>query len=218
MPAADAPTRRAGRRILRRLEDAFDELFYERRFGVETKGILILPGHDDESRPYEGLRWRVLPRLLGRLDLTPEDVFLDAGCGKGRAVFQAARLYPFARVIGFDFSAELISTARRNIDRGLPHFKCRDVELVVADAAVWPVPDDLTVILANNPFQGELLERFLGRVFESYDRRPRRLRLLYLHPFDRKTIERTGRLRLSWSSAASVRGPEALLYEVEPAR
>jgi SAM-dependent methyltransferase len=209
--------RSTARRIRRRLEDAFDEIFYERRFGVETRGVLILSEHDDERRPYEGVRWRVMPRILRALDLSPADVFLDAGCGKGRAVFQAARLYPFARVIGFDFSADLVSVAQRNIERNAGRLKCTDVELVVADANVWPVPDDLTVILANNPFQGELFARFLGHVLDSFDRRPRPLRLVYVHPFDVPTIEQTGRFRLIWSWEASARGPGVRMYEAQPA-
>lgn len=203
--------------IRRRLADAFDELFYERRFGVETKGILVLSTHDYENRPYEGVRWRVLPRILGALELTAQDVFLDAGCGKGRAVFQAARLYPFARVIGFDFSAELVGVARRNVDLNAGRLKCKNVELVVADAAVWPLPDDVTVILANNPFQGELFAHFLHQVLESFDRRPRPLRLVYVHPFDVRTIEQTGRFRRCWSWEASARGPGVQMYQAQPA-
>jgi len=218
VPSGESRARGSARRIRRRLEDSFDEVFYERRFGVETKGILVLSEHDEESRPYEGVRWRVLPRILRELALTPQDVFLDAGCGKGRAVFQAARLGPFARVIGFDFSPELVSVAQRNIDRNARHLKCTNVELVVADAAVWPVPDDLTVILANNPFQGELFARFLHRVLDSFDRRARPLRLVYVHPFDTETIEKTGRFRLRWSWEPSVRGPGVRMYEVQPAQ
>jgi len=39
--------------------------------------------------------------------------FIDFGCGKGRAMLLAAER-PFRRLIGIDFSHELLMVARRN--------------------------------------------------------------------------------------------------------
>ena len=42
---------------------------------------------------------------------------LEIGCGTGRNLVQAARLYPQARCFGLDVSAQMLETARSSIDR-----------------------------------------------------------------------------------------------------
>ena len=59
----------------------------------------------------------MLRRILPAREVEPHDVFLDIGCGMGRAVYQAAANYPFKRVIGVELSHELTQAARRNIER-----------------------------------------------------------------------------------------------------
>jgi S-adenosylmethionine-diacylgycerolhomoserine-N-methlytransferase len=61
--------------------------------------------------------------LLGRdaliRDLAPGpgDRVLEAGCGTGRNLIRAARLYPQARFFGLDISSEMLATAAANIAR-----------------------------------------------------------------------------------------------------
>jgi SAM-dependent methyltransferase len=203
---------------LRKLEDVFDDLTFERRFRVDTEAELIVSEHDAESRPYQALRWRPSARLLKRLDPSPDDVFVDAGCGKGRAVFQAARLYPFKRVIGFDLLPELISTAEQNIKENRHRLKCANVELLVADAATWEIPDDVTIVLANSPFRGELFKHFIRQLLASVDRNPRRVRLVYMNPFEPRTVESTGRFSLLWASEESFSSAAVRVYDVLPSQ
>ncbi len=61
--------------------------------------------------------------LLGRdqliFDLKPDygQTILEVGCGTGRNLIQAARLYPWAKFYGFDISEEMLITARKNIEK-----------------------------------------------------------------------------------------------------
>jgi S-adenosylmethionine-diacylgycerolhomoserine-N-methlytransferase len=61
--------------------------------------------------------------LLGRdelitgLDAGPGERVLEVGCGTGRNLIVAARRFPLARFAGFDISAEMLATARRNVAR-----------------------------------------------------------------------------------------------------
>lgn len=61
--------------------------------------------------------------LLGRdtliRDLTPApgDRVLEAGCGTGRNLIRAARMFPDARFFGLDISSEMLATAEASIAR-----------------------------------------------------------------------------------------------------
>ena len=171
-------------------------LLYERRFGLDTSSLSTLPEHDEKNLHYAPASWRILDRWLPRDSVTPDDVLLEAGCGKGRLVFVAARNYPFRRVIGLEFSPELLAIAQRNIDHNRRRLRCQDVQLVQADACTWPVPDDVTVVTLYNSFAGEVFERFVDRLLDSFERRPRRIRLLYLNATQQRALEARGRFEL----------------------
>lgn len=147
--------------------------------------------------PYQASGRSALRRGLRGYEVGPSDVFLDLGSGKGRVLFLAAR-HPFKRVIGVEISEELNEVARANLDRSTGRLKCRDVEIVTADITRYEVPDDVTVVFLGNPLDGPLFREMLGRLLESLDRRPRRMRLLYWHgaAAERSHLESTGRFTL----------------------
>lgn len=198
--------------VVARVGDLLDMMLYDRRLGVETRAAFDLECSGSENHAYLPTRWWKLPRLLERLELEGDDVLVDAGCGKGRMVMVAARRYKLRRVIGFDIQPQLIEVARANAAR-LRSLRA-PVELLVEDAASWNVPDDLTAIYLQHPFRGAVLEGFLDHVLASYDRRPRRLRLLYVLPFSRAQLEARGRFRLMWQREGPIRKLPARLYEV----
>jgi len=47
--------------------------------------------------------------------LGPDEALLDVGCGKGRAVFEAALRPGFRRILGIDVTPELVEAAKRNL-------------------------------------------------------------------------------------------------------
>jgi S-adenosylmethionine-diacylgycerolhomoserine-N-methlytransferase len=54
-------------------------------------------------------------RLLQGLDVPLEGTVLEIGCGTGRNMVLASRLYPEARLFGFDISAEMLRTAAASL-------------------------------------------------------------------------------------------------------
>lgn len=56
-------------------------------------------------------------RLITRLRPEPNQRVLEVGCGTGRNLVQAARLYPQARFFGIDISAEMLTTASEAVSR-----------------------------------------------------------------------------------------------------
>jgi SAM-dependent methyltransferase len=131
-------------------------------------------------------------RLVRRLRLGPGDVFLDVGCGAGRATCLVA-LTPARRAIGIDLDPRMADLAGRNAAR-LRMRRC-PIEIEQADATAWETPDDVTCVYMYNPVQGPLLEAVLRRLLESVDRRPRPVRLAYANPVDHELVMRLGRFR-----------------------
>ncbi len=170
----------------------------ERRNGIFTDVKIELDelGVDAPARQrYQPVGWFTMRRILPPNTVAADDVFVDIGSGMGRAVFQAARCYPFRRVIGVELSEELTQAARANIDRTRERLRCQDVVLISADILDFEFPDDVTVVFLNNPFTGELFAAAIEKVLGSVDRRPRRVRVIYGNPVEHEMLMRTGRFR-----------------------
>lgn len=181
-----------------RLREVAGWLAFERRYDLRTSeevGLDELGIAGRERQYYKPTGWFVLRRILPRREVSPEDVFIDYGSGMGRVVFQAAATYPFKRVIGLELSEDLNAIARDNVERNRDKLRCRDVEIVTADALQYEVPSDVTVAFFANPFTGELFGAVLDRLIEAVDRHPRPLRLIYHNPIEHERILATGRFR-----------------------
>ena len=193
------------------------------RDGFETSErvwIDRIHARNPEHGWYTPAGWFVLRRALRRNDIAPDDVFVDIGSGKGRIVYQAARYYPFGRVIGVEIAEELVEIARRNLALRKSRLRCRNVEFVTADAGEWQVPDDVTVVFLNSPVLGDTFRMMLANILASIDRNPRRLRLIYYAPFMQDEIVRTGRFHQvkRFQSIRPHPGREVVVYEHGPGR
>jgi len=56
-------------------------------------------------------------QMLDGLEAPTGGSILEVGCGTGRNLILAARLYPTARLYGFDISAAMLETARASIEK-----------------------------------------------------------------------------------------------------
>jgi SAM-dependent methyltransferase len=129
--------------------------------------------------------------LWGRR-VSTKDVFLDYGSGNGRVLLAAGR-FRFGRIIGLEQNAPECEFARSNARIAAPRLRCPNIEVIEGDATVWPVPDDVTYIYMFNPFWGEVFQAMLARVFESLERRPRELTIIYAYPTCAQEMLDTGR-------------------------
>lgn len=163
--------------------------------GLDISAHAVEPEHDHPDRVrYVPSSWHALPRALYQLGVSDRDTFIDFGCGKGGVVQQAARR-PFRRVIGVEISPVLAEIARTNLAARRRRHNCRNVEVVVSDASEFSVPDDLTIGYLFHPFRNETLDAVLRNIIESIDRRPRRVRLIYVCPVEGFRILESGRFR-----------------------
>jgi hypothetical protein len=150
-------------------------------------------GHPDRYRYVPSGR-AVIPRLLRKLKAGPDDVFIDVGSGKGRAVFQAAR-FPLKRVIGLELADKLNEVARYNVEHNRERLRAGSVELITADAVEYVFPDDLTIAYFYHPFGGSTFERVIDNLIASLDRSPRELHLIYGYPLMAEYVDSTGRFQ-----------------------
>ncbi len=199
---------------------------FDRRYGVETEEEVSSADagiHDPHSTPYQPAGVLSLRRILPPRTVSADDVFVDLGSGKGRAVLQAALHYPFRTVYGVELSESLHAVPVANLERVRPRLRCPDVRLLRADAREAELPDTVTVAYLYNPFGGEVFASVVDRFVASVDRNPRRLRIVYGNPLEEAALLATGRVRLvrtgrgwrpgaEWSRSNSFR-----LYEVTPA-
>jgi SAM-dependent methyltransferase len=150
-------------------------------FGVRTTPALKGPLDDYHSGLLPSLPsgWLQLFRVLYSLRPSAKDVFLDLGCGAGRAVLVAA-LLPFRRVVGVEIDQDLLRDAHRNVKKFRGHRI--KIELVLGNLDDFFLPDDVSVLFSYNTLTAGSLERWIDNVVSSLDRAPRRLRLVYMNP------------------------------------
>ena len=184
----DLIRRKGLRRTLRYSVHWASEKYHERRFGIDSAGYISLSDLgfaelDATCGAYEPISYRDIFTALRQLDLTPDrDVFLDYGSGKGRAVIAAAT-FPFKRVIGVELSEDLNCIARENAARAQHKLRCRDVQILTANALEYEPPDDLTVVLMNNPFTLEMMQQVSEKICASLARTPRTLHVIFRYPY-----------------------------------
>ncbi len=180
--------------------EGVEQRVFDRLLGVSTRGIVYtddtVTTTGSDNLFYDSGGWLPVRRALKDLAPGPADVFVDLGSGKGQALLVAAQL-PFRRVIGVEIYEELSLCAKRNIERARPRLRARDVDSVTANVLEWEVPDDVSVVFMFNPFVGQTFRTAVSRIFESYDRRPRTIHIVYAVPWEHNWLLSTGRVVVS---------------------
>lgn len=180
-----------------RVVENIEQRVFDRMLGVSTHGIVYtddsLTATGSDNLYYDNSGWLPVRRALKDLDPGPTDVFVDLGSGKGQALLIAGQL-PFRRVVGVEIYDELSECAKRNIERARPRLRTQDVDSVTANVLDWPFPDDASVVFMFNPFVGDTFHSVAGRIFESYDCRPRNLHIVYVIPWEHNWLLSTGRV------------------------
>jgi len=186
------------------------------RYGVETARSAPLESFGlwaPMRGEYQPAGWRCIRAALGAIHVTGDEVLLDAGSGKGRVVLAASAL-PFGRVMGVELVPAMHALALDNLERYRGPRRCKDIQLTCGDATALPLPDDVTHVFLNNPFEGDLFDRFLDRVMASVDRNPRRISVIYLNPTGgQRILARGARAR---SCAPNRRHWDIAIYDLGP--
>jgi precorrin-6B methylase 2 len=129
-----------------------------------------------------------LSALLRPLELSPEDVVVDVGCGMGRTLCAFARRN-VRKCVGIECDPTLADIARANAAR--LRGRRAPIEVVTIDATEADYSEG-TVFWFFDPFGAETMRRVLERIRASLEERPRRVRLVYVHPTLEAELERAG--------------------------
>jgi SAM-dependent methyltransferase len=185
-----------------KLTDSLFDLFH----GSDTGGLIPLKslGLDETAgRRYAGTPPRIFRKMLGHLPIRPSEfIFVDLGCGKGRALMLAAEMN-FRRTIGVDLSPELLGFAKSNTKGA--------AELVLTNCANFVFPVEPMVVFMANPFWDDVMAQVVSNLERSLASHPREVYVAYYWPIIRRLFDRSQVFRLLRESDA--RYPWYVIYQ-----
>jgi SAM-dependent methyltransferase len=174
-----------------------DERF-DRRFRVDTAGVLLSPvelRHDPRfvhSNWYGPTAASTFFHMLRQVKVDfSKFVFIDFGCGKGKALLLASRL-PFRQIIGIDLWSELVCIAEENLKRYTGKRKCKNYQLHCMDASEFPMPSEPSIYYFFDPFREEVMLKVLENMRCSLAAAPREVYLVYCEPDRPHVLDKSG--------------------------
>jgi len=178
-----------------------DERF-DRKFHLDTCGLIDVAdlscdsGNQRYGTCYQPTPALLLKSLLSNLRKDWGDfTFIDFGSGKGRALVLASN-FNFRRIIGIEFAKEMHEIAQKNLSAyRSDQQQCFSLESVFADATLFPLPLENSVLYFFNPFKKEVMEQVLDNIEHSYLQLPRKIFLIYYQPLLSELIDRRQILR-----------------------
>ena len=108
-------------------------------------------------------------------------VFIDYGCGKGRALYIAKNL-GFKSSMGVEFAKELFEIANSNIKKLMPQYYNKEggVNIILEDASKIKPTKDTTIIYFFNPFDEVVMSKVIDNILDvEYNRR---VYIIYANP------------------------------------
>jgi 16S rRNA G966 N2-methylase RsmD len=165
------------------------DLFFDMRYEIDTINTAQLDTLQIDSQNksvgnyYEGTNAYIFQKMISRVDVDPsQTTFVDFGSGKGKAMFMAAER-GFRKVIGVEFSIELVEVCRKNLEIFKAKSKSRtEFEILHMDASEYQIPADANLLFFSNPFNEELTSKVIGNILKSHDQTPREIWVVHLHP------------------------------------
>ncbi len=179
--------RRAG--LVTTLRYVISDLLFDFKYGVETINTKMLDELEIDSpnkihgRYYEGTNAYVFATMFSLIKLdVANSCFVDFGSGKGKAIILAAEK-GFRKVIGVEFSIELVDICRNNIEIFKRKTKSKtEFEIVHMDAAEYEIPAEANLLYFANPFDETLIAKVIENILTSLQKYPRQITVMHLYP------------------------------------
>ena len=169
-----------------------DTRIFDYKYNVNThkdsylKDLKFNSINKKEACDYETIAIFSIKKILNNIEIDKKDIFVDFGCGKGRVLLIASR-YNFNKIIGIEFSPELISIALANIERckNYSNFSIDKIKIIEEDVLHYNFSNNETVFYLYNPFSNIILNRLCENIVKSFISNPRRILIIYVNPNSR---------------------------------
>ena len=154
----------------------------------DLKKYTIEKGDREKGSRYEGVNYFILENLLEnfRRRYPDQKDFLDAGCGKGRAMVVAAH-YGFTRITGIEFAKELCEEAKKNLAEVATKFPEMEYKVLYKDILDHKITNE-SVFFLFNPFDEHVLAGLLDNIEESVFQHPRPIYIIYASPLHEEVL------------------------------
>ena len=159
--------------------------------GKKTIDEIISPNSD--GRCYvSGIDYPLID-VLDSFKFETNDAMFDFGCGKGN-IFPLCIKAGIWRVGGVEYDPELYSIACENCHK----WGCNTSGLIKGDAAlVREKLDEYNYFFIQNSFAGKTFDKVIVNVQESYDRKRRKIVLIYAGTYCHEQVLQNSKLKLS---------------------
>ena len=179
--------------LVNTIKIAYEYLFYDLLNNINTRkssslgDLTIVGDNKDKGKGYETSKSKTIISALEYLKTYDSSVFegylIDYGSGAGRVLLIAAK-YGFERVIGIEFSKELVVQCKNNIVRK----KYTNITVYNMDAVNYVVPPMAKVFYFFNPFNDEIFKNVFNKIMESINNYPRNAYVIYVNPVHKNIL------------------------------
>lgn len=163
----------------------------EYRYGLDISANKY--NREGEFVEYAPTPWRSLYRIVEAIDIEEKDALFDYGMGKGGVLVWLALEGLFQRLAGVERDEELFRIACKNFEK----LEIGNVKAICSDARnITDELDDYNYFFFFNPFLGSVFESVLLNIVNSYERKRRRIRMIYINTFCHDMIMASGVFKL----------------------
>lgn len=190
--------------------------FLSRRYWIEYRyGVDISTKKDNrhgECSEYTPTPWESLHRIMDSIDIQEKDALFDYGMGKGGVIIQLALEGLFQNFAGVERDEELYRTACENFKK----LEIENVKAICSDARkVTSELDSYNYFFFYNPFSGSVFESVLLNIMDSYKRKQRKIRIIYINTICHDMIMASGIFKLEKQIEVNHFIPLANIYTTE---
>lgn len=179
------------------------DFLFDMKYKIDTINTEQLENLDIDSPNkefgvyYEGTNAYIFKKAFSGVKIdTKNSCFVDFGSGKGKAMFMAAER-GFRKVIGVEFSIELVETCRKNLEIFIQRSKSKtEFEIIHMDASLYEIPSEANLLFFSNPFNEMLTNKVIENILRSYEKSPREIWVIHLYPKDNLAFAKHPRFQL----------------------
>lgn len=164
-----------------------DERQWEKKLNIHTAGVNFNFAKSalGDSIHYVPISYFDINKIVDYLELTPEDVIVDMGCGKGRFVCFSATC-GIKAVYGVELNGKYYEKARENV-RNMKGKRCQDIFLSQIDMVDF-YSLDATIYFFYGPFPISIMTQVFQNIFRSLKENYRKIRLVFASESDETKI------------------------------